>query len=685
MGPAVAMDEIVISSTPLGRTLLQQTQPVSVLEGQRLWENAGGSLGETLSGVPGVTSTGFAPGAGRPIIRGLGEDRIRVLNHGVGLLDVSNVSPDHAVSLDPILMERVEVVRGPAALLYGPNGVGGVVNVLDGRIPEQRVEPGWNEWPVRGKLESKYGSGADLWSGAGSLDVGLGPVVLHFEGFRQESDDLRIPGDARSRRLQEREPLEAGEREASGRLPNSFTESEGGSLGASWIWDQGYIGMSWSWLDRFYGTVAEEEVTIAMEQERWESRGAWREPLAGWEEIRYHLAVSDYQHTEFEGPEVGTIFEVEGYEGRVEASHAPWRSWQGTLGYQTSFSEFSALGAEAFLPDVETENHAAFWLEELTWRDLRWQAGLRYDHTRVESLETAGFGEGSGRSFDAVSGSMGVVWDLPQGYSVAFQSALTRRAPTYVELFAEGPHLATGVYERGDDTLDLEDSLGFDLTVRKSTGRVTGSAGVFYNRFDGFIGLFPTGEETEFGEDGEMESLPLQEYRAVPADFLGGEVEWTFHLLGAAEPEVPSTVDQSGKATPPSGSSNPLTGPRLDLEWKADWVHTRLRDEGGGLPRIPPFRTSAALVLGLDQLTARLEGQYSASQDRTSRGELPTDAFFLLNAGLSYRWKFQDITMDVFLRGTNLLDEEARLHTSFLKDIAPLGGRAVVAGVQFSF
>ena len=337
------------------------------------------------------------------------------------------------------------------------------------------------------------------------------------------------------------------------------------------------------------------------------------------------------------------------------------------------------MGAEAFLPPVETDSHAVFLFEEVVSGDLRWQFGLRYDHTAVQSRTFGEFGPGRDLGFDALSGSAGVVWTLPQDYSLAFNAAFTQRAPTYVELLADGPHLATGAYEVGDAGLDLEQSIGLDLTLRKSSGSVTGSVSAFYNRFNDYIGLFPTWEQFLFGEDGEIEELPVCAYEAVDADFMGGEVETTFHLLAPVEEAAPV----SGKQ--PAGKTARAAGPRLDLEMKADYVHTRLRGGDGSLPRIPPFRTSAALILGYDRFTARLEGQYAASQNRTADFELPTDSFFLLNAGLSCRVMEGPVTMDLFVRGTNLLDTEARLHTSFLKDIAPMEGRGVMVGLQAVF
>jgi iron complex outermembrane receptor protein len=683
------LEPMVITSTALGRTLFEQAQPVSVLEGQALRESGQASLGDTLSKLPGVASSGFAPAASRPVIRGLGEDRIRILNNGVNLLDVSNVSPDHAVTVDPLLMDKVEVLRGPASLLYGPNGVGGVVNVLDGRIPESKVKPGLGGWPVRGMLDSRYASGSDLWAGAGMLDLGLEPVVLHVDGFRRETEDVRIPGQARSARLQKLEPLEEG-REPAGHLLNSFSESEGGSVGASWLWNAGCFGVSRSFLTSNYGTVGEEPVTIGLDQESWNGRGAFYGPVAGVKQIKYSFGYSEYSHTEFEGREAGTVFKIKGYDGRVELEHEPLGPFEGLTGYQTSHSDFSALGEEAFLPPVETASHAVFLFEEVKSGNIRWEGSLRYDHTKVESGANGGFGPGKDLSFDGLSGSAGLVWSLPEDYQVALHAAFTQRPPTYVELLAEGPHLATGAYERGDAELGMERSMGLDLSLRKKSGFLTGSVNAFYSRFNGYIGLFPTGDSFAFEGEGEISDLPVYAYRAVDADLMGGEVEATFHLLAPAEAPAESTgKSPAGKsplvrgtgAAPPA----PRSGSRLDLEWKADYVYSRLRGEGGALPRIPPFRTSAALIFGYERFTARLEGQYSAAQRRTAEGELPTDAFFLLNAGLSYQLMQGPVTVEVFVRGTNLLDEEARLHTSFLKDIAPMEGRGIAVGMQASF
>jgi iron complex outermembrane receptor protein len=281
-----------------------------------------------------------------------------------------------------------------------------------------------------------------------------------------------------------------------------------------------------------------------------------------------------------------------------------------------------------------------------------------------------------------LSGSAGVVWELPQDYSVALNAAYTQRAPTYVELLADGPHLATAAYERGDAGLGLEKSLGLDLTLRKSSGWITGSAGGFYNRFNDFIALIPTGTDFDF----EGEALPVQQYQNAGVDFFGGEAEVTFHLLAPQEAaeNLPGPRKQpSGKS--PTAAQAAGARQKLDLQLSADYVFTRDRTNGGPLPRIPPFRTGASLIYEWDRLSARLEGQYVAAQHRTADFELPTDAWFLLNAGVGWRVLDGPVNLELFVRGTNLLNAEARQHASFLKDIAPMEGRAVLAGLSVSF
>jgi iron complex outermembrane receptor protein len=667
------LDDIVVTASPDERTLFQQVQPATVLKGDQLRLSLQPTLGETLSRQPGVSSTYFGPGASRPIIRGLGDDRVRVLQNGTSVLDVSNVSPDHAVATDPLTVRSIEVVRGPATLLYGPNTIGGVVNVIDNRIPMERFTGAWPS----GSFATSLGTADDSESVSGDLTFGKGPLVFHLDAFSRETEDLAIPGFARSERLRATQPLAPGEIEPYGILPNSATDSKGAGLGASYVWDKGYFGLSYSGVDSLYGAVAEPEVTIDLRQRRLDLRGAFYDPAPWIKEVEYKFGHSDYTHTEFEGAERGTEFLIEGYNARAELLHQKLGPFEGAFGFETQDNEFSALGAEAFLPSVENRTNSLFVFEEVPFGKIRFQFGARYDRQINETEANPAFGPGLEREFDAFSTSAGIVYNPTPDYAVALSLAYTQRPPTYVELFANGPHVATGTFEIGDPDLDTEDSFSIDLSLRKKAGWVTGSASVFYYRFDNFISLAPTGADFTDPDSGEI--IPIFTYDAVGADFHGGEIETTFHLIEPVAAE--EATDSKSPVAPPS----PLSNQRLDLILRADYTHAENRDTSLPVPRIPPFRATAALDYQLNNWGARIEGQYAAHQDRHDINELPTDAYVLVNAALSYKLALGDVDTTFYLKGVNLTDEEARQSTSILKDIAPLAGRGLVAGVRAEF
>lgn len=647
------MQEVEVTASRLSQNLADLTQPVTVMEGYNLLLNEEATLGETLSKQPGVRSTYFGPASSRPVIRGMDGDRVRVLQNGLNTIDASATSFDHAVSFDPISISKIEVVRGPATVLFGPNAVGGVVNVTDRRIPSEKIE----EW-VTGSVGTRVSS---VDSGIASdieLEGGIGGFAWHLEGYRRDVEDLKIPGYALSKRLRA-ENLGDPANDEYGHLENSWLNTEGFSAGASYIWDGGYFGLAYSGFDSNYGSPAEKEVSIDMQQRRWDFHGAFYEPIKGVKEIRYRLATSDYEHTEFEGSEAGTKFTNHGYDGRIELSHEKWSALQGTFGYQIQRSDFEAVGEEKFLPEVLTQSHSAFIFEEMDLSDQwRLEGGLRYDHTSARASEDEDFGPSRSRTFDALSGSLGVVFKPVDTYTLSLSSSWTERAPTYQELYAGGPHVATGAFEIGDDRLAAEKSIGFDLAFRKTAGRVTGSATVFYNRFHDYIGLFPTG--------GVEDGLPVYAYRATDAEFYGVETEAVFHLLAP----VVSGENETD---------------HLNLELGADYVRAKDRRTGDSLPRISPFHARAALDYKKGAFGARLESVFSAHQAEIAMNELPTDSYVMFNAGVNYTFATGGVTTDVYLKGVNLTNEEAREHTSFLKDSAPLAGRGVVAGVKVNF
>jgi iron complex outermembrane receptor protein len=647
------LPEVTVTASRLGQTAAEQAQPVTVLEGEKLLLNLEPTLGETLSNQPGVRSTYFGPAASRPVIRGLDGDRIRILQNGLNTIDASATSVDHAVSFDPVSVSKIEVVRGPATVLFGPNAIGGVVNVTDGRIPTEKIEE-----LVIGSIGTRVSS-AD--HGVGSemqLEGGVGGFAWHLEGYQRNNEDLKIPGYAKSDRYRE---LHAGEDgiDEHGTLENSYLNTQGFSAGASYIWDGGYFGMAYSGFDADYGSPAEKDVSIDLTQRRWDFNGAFYEPFKGIKEIKYKFAMSDYDHTEFEDGEPGTTFTNQGYDGRIELSHEKWGPVQGTFGVQSQRSDFEAVGEEKFLPEVLTKSNSAFAFEELELsKQWRLEGGLRYDHTSAEASDDEDFGPGRERTFDSLSGSLGVVFTPDEDYVWALSLSWSERPPTYQELYAGGPHVATGAFEVGDDGLSLEKAFGLDLSLRKVTGRVTGSVTAFYNHFDGFIGLFPTG--------GIEDGLPVYEYRSTGAEFFGMETEATIHLL---EPVVAGQVETD----------------HLNVELRADYVQANETKSGDPLPRISPLHASAALDYKKGPFGARLESNFSAHQGETADDELPTDSYVMFNAALTYTLVSGPVTTDFYVKGVNLTNEEAREHTSLLKDVAPLSGRGVVAGVKMAF
>jgi len=660
--PSLRFDEVVITGAPIARTVSQLAQPVLVLQDEKLLELQAPQLGEVLGDEPGVSQTYFGPGASRPVIRGLGGDNIRVLENGLGLLDVSAVSPDHAVSLEPLLTRRIEVVRGPSALLYGPFAIGGVVNVITTRIPDEPIDV-----PLRGVLEGRGNSVNSEGAGVAVLEGGYRGFAFHLDGFARKTDNISIPGFARSPQLRAIDPLPPGEREEQGVLVNSALETQGGAGGVSYVWDGGYVGLAPSVYDTTYGIPGAPSTFIELSNRRLDFASELDSPLPHLTTVKGKLGLVDYEHTENEltvqqGAVVGTEFKNRGYDLRLEGLHAPLAGFEGAFGFESYYADFDATGAEAFAPPSITAIQSLFAFEDVNVEPVRVQLAGRVDFSSVDADAAAGFGPADSRDFVTGGASVGAIYTPVDPYSIAFTVVYTQRPPNAVELYADGPHLATQQYEIGDRNLSSQESLGLELLVRKSTGRVTGSVGGFYNRFDNFIDLFPTGEFIDISErthghsHGGESILPVFQFENTPADFAGMEAEATVHVFEAA----PHSVD-------------------LDLQ--ADYVYAQNRDTGEPLPYIPPFRLGADLVYAFREFSADLSMLWAREQDEVPEYLLPTDGYVWLGAGMSYQFTFERANVNLYLRGFNLLDQDARVATSTLKDVAPLPG----AGALFGF
>lgn len=642
------LPEVVVTGHPLGATADQLAIPVTVLSAPALDRQRAATLGATLAQEPGIASSDYGPNAARPVIRGLDGERVRILQSGVAILDASGTSVDHAVSIDPLLVERIEVLRGAAGLLYGGSAIGGVVNLVDGRIPQAAPANG-----LEGQVETRFGSADRERSTAARFSAGGPTMVWYGAAFDRRSVDLRIPGHARTEALRNSAPLPADESEPHRRLPNSAATHDGGVFGGSLLFDQGYVGAAIATQRSRYGVVAEPDVTIGLRQQRLDLAGEVRN-LGAAEAVRFRLGRSDYQHTEFEGDAVGTVFRNKGTDARFEWLHSPWSGLRGVWGVQLQDFRFSALGEEAFLPETRNRAQALFAMEELIHGAWRSSFGLRLERARVDAMADDRFGPAAGRSFTAGSGALGTVWSFQPGYALAVNWASSQRAPNYQELFANGPHLATGIYEVGDATLGRERANGLDLALRKTDGPLTGSIGLYHQRFRNFISLNPTGQT-----DAES-TLPIYAYRGVAARFYG--LEWSGRArLWQAQPS------------------------RLDLEVKGDISRADDLDAGTPLPRIAPRRVTVALDWRDARANARLEVTHAARQNRLAPNETATSGYTLLNAYAGYRFGWTGFDLEAFVRGNNLLNREIRNHVSFIKDIAPLAGRNVMVGLRGEF
>lgn len=665
-------DVIVVTTSPLGVTADEIVGAVEVVDRRHLEDNLSGSLADTIAHEPGVSTTYFGPAASRPVIRGLGADRVRVLVNGVGLIDASTNSPDHAVASEALEAEQVEILRGPAAIAYGGAAIGGVVNVIDGRIPEARVED-----DIEGRFYGSLTSVDDGETAAGRVRFNAGEFVISLEGLMRTAQPYDIPGFAESETFRLFEEAEEEheddhdedheEEHPYGTVENSDLDFNSASAGISWIGESGFIGVAFRQSNALYGIPGahghgeeehhdddhEEEhgheagVRIDLEQTRFDLRGEWRDLGEHIERVKFSFGTGSYEHVELEGDEIGTRFTNDGWEGRVEARHVPidfWGGmWEGAAGIQAFNRDFAAIGDEAYVPPSETSDWGLFLVER--WDADRWglEGGLRFERRELDTATDS-------RTFETASLSGSVFVRPVRDTFLAFTLSTSERAPTDVELFADGPHVASRTFEVGAPDLDVERAVSAELTARTQFADWSLEASVFRADYDGFIAAFATGAE----EDG----FPVFAYRQEDAVLAGFE----------------------GRLEGPIGE---WAGWNFDGELTGEYVDATL-DSGGNLPRLPPLSLSAGVSASRGGHDLHLEAEWADVQDNTAEGEFKSGSYVLFNA----RWSiepFEDRGMRVILEGRNLTDTEARLHTSFLKDQLPLPGRNFRAALVLDF
>ena len=668
---------IVVTAPGLAR--LDLLAGTSVVEGEELQRNMTGQIGDVLSKLPGVSSSSFVPGAARPLLRGLGGDRVRVLVDGLGTADASNVSDDHAVTIDPLIAQRIEVLRGPAVLLYGSQAIGGAVNVITSRLPD--VMPDAAHIDAMVGMDTAY----DRLQGGASIDLPLTQsLAFHVDGAYQETNDVEVPGYVIADDLRADLLADAAEHAAEGEaeeaaeltdtanqrdtLPNSATRQR--SVGASLNWFSGNssLGASFGYYDTDYGVperpgagheheegeeeAGEEEghehgdVTIGMRQYRGDLKGVLDLGSGFFDELRTRWGYTDYRHTEFEGAEVGTVFDVESVEGRIELVQSRRDGWGGSIGAQYQHTDFEAIGEEAFVPANTTESFALFTLQEVELGLAELEAGGRYEHTSIDAESI-----GQARDFDAFSGSVGVSVPLgTSGLRAGVNGSHSERAPVTQELFADGPHVATQQYEVGSAGLDKERSWGLEGYVRGGFGPAQLSVSVYQNWFDNFIYLTETGEEAD--------DLPVFAFGQQGMNQFGVEGEVQFPLIDSAAFD-------------------------LAADLRASYTRATLADDTP-VPRIPPLSLLGALQAGIGPVDARAEVQWFDKQDRVSELETPTDDYTFVNLSLGFHPLPRNEGVLLLLQADNVFDVQGRNHASFTKDFVPLAGRNLKLSARIS-
>ena len=661
-GPSHSVERLgafVVTAGPDPKTAFDLAQGSAVLAGDALRKLAQSTLGETLASVPGVASTYYGPGASRPVIRGLGGDRIRILDNGIGAFDASNVSPDHNTTLEPLFASRIEVLRGPSTLLYGSSAVGGVVNVIDSTIPERAPEGG-----TTGEFELRAGGAARERSAALSVGSGTKQYAVHVNALGRQTRDLRIAGVPRI-------DVEAPADQARGRLPDSATKTSSFAGGASVFGTAGRVGVGVTRYETTYGVPSDDGgISIDMHQTRLDLSADIIRPFGPFRSAKMRVGYGDYRHAELtDGSITNTAFSNRAWEGRVELLHVPLGKITGTVGLQATYTDFAAKGEEVVTPPFTTETMAVFAVEELKLNErLTLQFGGRLEGQTIHVGDVdpdlppvPGYRARSGqnRRFAGGSGSTGLVFQPTKEWSIGASVAVTSRLPTAQELFSNGPHGGTRAYEVGTTSLGNERSVAVDLNVRRRIGIVTGSIGGFVNRFRHYI----------FEEELPLGAIPPSRnpsghtpYQFVARDavFRGAEAEVTVHLLDR-EPR------------------------HLHLELTSDYVRAEEEASNRPLPRIPPLRFGARLNYEDGRWRADVGFQHARAQRRVAANESLTGDYTLLNANLAYVIPTPRVIYEVFLSGRNLGDADAREHTSFLKEFAPLPGRGVVAGLRLSF
>ncbi len=635
----------------------------SVLTAEDLARELRPTIGETLSRQPGVSATSFGPNASRPVLRGFQGERVRVLSDGIGSFDVSNTSVDHAVVINPLTADRIEVLRGPAALQFGSSAIGGVVNVVDSRIPRSVPDEG-----IHIDATGTYGSAANERSGGTRVDVPLGDTfVVHFDGTYTKTGNLRTGGfiltpALRTAAIASGDPDTAELADLRGKLPNSAARTWEVAGGAALITPGGNLGFSVSHYDSLYGVpvrysvdpaIAAEEVSLDVKQTRLDLRSAINPSSGFLEAIKFRGGYADYKHNELDDTgAIGTTFTNDGWEGRLELVQREKNGWRGAVGGQFFIRNLNIVGDEKFLPKSETQQFGLFTLQSFDLGVLRAEAGGRVERSLLSANADVDIGNPDlSRTFTAISGSLGGSIEIGAGLRLGLNGSYTERAPSAEELFANGPHAGTQAFEVGNPNFTKEKSTGIEATLRAKGDGYSFSASLYHSWFTGFIFESPTGTV--------QDDLPVFQFSQASARYYGAEFEASLR------------IGQIGNYA-------------INVDGIGDFTRAKISG-GGNVPRIPAMRLLGGVEAQSDTINGRLEFEWVDGQNRVAAFETTTKSYNMVNASIGIKPFGTDNQTSITVSANNIFDVDARRHASFLKDYAPLPGRDLRVTLRAGF
>lgn len=614
--------------------LLEAIPTVSKLQSKELLKKNRNSLGETLKNEVGVNSTQFGPAASRPVIRGLGGERIKILQNGIGSLDASGTSQDHAVPINPLSADSIEIVRGPITLLYGSSAIGGVVNIVNSKIQRQYT-PGF-----LGNFDLKRESVNQANNIAANLNYGINNFAFHLDGNYVHAENTETPV---------------------GEILNSEMEQSSLSFGTTYFLShRNYFGLSYSHFQNTYGVVAEPDVDINLKQQRVDLLAHFHIP-GFFKAVQIKSAQTFYKHTEMEDGQTGTIFENSGNETRIELIQKNKGILSGTLGVQTQKINLSALGDEAFLPTTDQVSAALFAFEEIKLNHWKLNAGLRGELTDLSSDDMNFFSQSQENNFSTLSAAFGSLFSISNTLSTSLNVSLNERAPTYQELYAQGAHLAVGIYEQGDINLNKENSQSIEWSLRYKNKENSARLNVFNQDFQNYIGLNPTGtfddtDESSIAGD-SPEDFEIFNYVSQKARIQGVELEFTHKL-----------------------SSN------LNTRFTFDYLHGKNRETNDPLPRISPLRIGTSFEYEKNSFLTSLEWQNVFRQTHTASNETNTPSYNLINGSVNYNILLKSKNLlKLYWQVNNIGDVKAFNHVSVIKRKSPLPGRNLIFGARLIF